>query len=109
MNDNGKGEAVAQPRARSLDELVDALETVESELGFQVMRLNEHVNPRTEEEAKYHEDLKHGYQSSQYYVRLLKRYHQGRLDRQRGGEALADDPTNAGIDASGHAAAFFED
>lgn len=108
MKNDGEG-AAAQPRERSLERLVEALEIVEDELGFQVMRLNEHVKPRTEEEAQYHDELREGYKSSQYYVRLLKRYVAGRLERITGEAHVKDELGDGGIDDSGRAAAFVED
>lgn len=102
-----EGQVAHPPKARNLAELVRACEIVESELGFQVMRLTELVQAKTEEEAKYHNELKAGYQNSQFYVRTMKRYHKGRLER-RGESPMADDEM-VGIDDSGKAAAFFED
>lgn len=74
-----------ETKVRLLAEIVDALDVVESELTFQVKRLIEHVKPRTEAEAQYFEELKAGYQSAAYMVRTLKRYQEGRLERQKGG------------------------
>lgn len=87
-----------RPVARSLAELVRALHIVESELGFQVHRLNEHVKPRTASEIEYHENLKEGYQTAQRWVGILRRYHQGRLDRAGAevgsvSESQGDDPS----------------
>lgn len=78
------------PKTRDLARLIDALDVVGTELSFQVMRLNEHVKPRTDEEADYHEKLKVGYTDAAYHVRLLKKYHEGRLERQTGPNESAD-------------------
>jgi hypothetical protein len=73
---------------RSLPELVRALQIVDSELGFQIHRLSEHVVPRTESEVEYHGNLREGYELARYWVGILRRYHQGRLER-KGGEVAA--------------------
>lgn len=99
------------PKARNLAELVRACEVVESELGFQVMRLTDLVKAKTEEEAKYHNELREGYENSQFYVRVMKRYHRGRLERLMGGsDGEGDNPEGdgLGIDEDGRAAAFFD-
>lgn len=96
-------------RVDALVDLVDALSVVEDELGFQVKRLNEHVKARTEEEAKYHDDLRQGYASAQTYVRRLRRYHEGRLDRQsETGNPGLDSNQSGGI-VDGRATAHFGD
>lgn len=70
--------------------MIDALDIVGTELSFQVMRLTEHVKPRTDEEGEYHEKLKKGYEQAAYHVRLLKKYHEGRLERQTGPNETVD-------------------
>jgi hypothetical protein len=70
-----------EPRTRSLSEVVDAIEIVQSELGFQLMRLDSHVRPKTESEDEYLPKLKEGYEQAQYWIGVLYRYQKGRLDR----------------------------
>lgn len=82
--------STASPKTRDLARLIEALDTVGTELSFQVMRLTEHVKPRSDEEADYHEKLKKGYTDAAYHVRLLKKYHEGRLERQTGPNESAD-------------------
>lgn len=67
-----------------LDELVRAIETTRKELSYQLMRLDAHVSPRTEEEAEYHHKLREGYAAAVYWIGILERYHRGRLARERG-------------------------
>ena len=102
------------PFVRALPELVDALVVVEAELLFQVHRLEEHVKPDTAEEAVYHADLKLGYEQAAKYVGRLKKYHEGRLNKQRRGREGGPSPyreddeqasREAAIDAAGRAAA----
>jgi hypothetical protein len=81
----------------SLDKLVEALTLTESELGFQVHRLEDMVSPRTDSEAEYHTNLKRGYSDAKYWVGILKRYHEGRLQRQGGDVGPA--PSNGGVRA----------
>lgn len=68
----------------SLPDLVVALRIVEEELDFQVHRLNSMIEPTTQEEREYHGRLKAGYAESYRWVRTLRRYQQGRLDRSQG-------------------------
>lgn len=82
--------STASPKTRDLARLIDALEIVGTELSFQVMRLTEHVTPRTDEEREYLEKLKKGYEQGAYHVRLLKKYHEGRLERQTGPNETVD-------------------
>ena len=82
--------STASPKTRDLAKLIESLDITGTELSFQVMRLNEHVKPRTTEEKEYHETLKAGYEQAAYYVRLLKKYHEGRLERQTGPNESAD-------------------
>jgi hypothetical protein len=89
-------ETGGSPATRDLSKLVNALVLVEAELGFQVHRLNEHVKPRTKSEIEYHENLKEGYGGARYWVGILKRYHEGRLERSRSGDSLPTDPRTAG-------------
>jgi len=84
-----------------LKALIEAATLVEDELLYQVRRLEVHVKPRTEEEKKYHEELRHGYEQAAFYVRTLKRYHEGRLERLLRGESLSkpkedEDPDDHG-------------
>ena len=70
-----------RPRTRDLPYLVDALRVTEAELAFQVKRLTGLVNARTQEEQQYHDELRTGYEGAARYVRVLRRYHEGRLER----------------------------
>jgi hypothetical protein len=102
MNEGGN-----TPGTRSLPELVRALQIVDSELGFQNHRLEEHVKPRTESEVEYFENLKEGYGKARYWLGILRRYHEGRLERL--GENVADSLSLDGIDEKGRATAFADD
>ena len=102
--------AAENPKVRDLTKIIEALEIVESEFGFQVMRLDEHVRPRTGEEQRYHEELREGYQTAQRYSRILRKYHQGRLERKLAtGSTAVETEMDSGIDDLGRAAAFTED
>lgn len=75
-----------EPKTRSIQEVVNALDVVMDELGFQLMRLDEHVKPSTESEEDYLPKLREGYKTSQYWLGVLRRYQQGRLDRMKTGD-----------------------
>lgn len=77
----------------SLEELIRALEIAQSELNYQLMRLDTHVSPRNEEEAKYHANMKEGYRTAQYWLGILRRYHGGRLERLQSAERNENDDT----------------
>lgn len=96
-------------KAKDLVQLIKSLDESGTELSFQVMRLTEHVKPRTETEQEYHDTLKKGYENASYYVRLLKRYHEGRLEKLTG-QAIggATDSTDA-IDSFGAATPYIDD
>lgn len=81
-----------------LSQLIEALDLVDNELGFQIMRLSDHVHPRHDDEASYHEALKSGYETARRYVRILRKYHEGRSDRQY------ESPIDADLSARGSAA-----
>lgn len=87
MNSSG---ASNEQKVQRLRTLIAAAATTEDELQFQVRRLDVHVKPRTEEEAEYHAELRHGYEQAAFYVRTMKRYQEGRLERLLGGERLED-------------------
>ena len=84
---NTIGPGPNEPVTRNLEKLVEACEIVESELGFQLHRLTEHVRPRTDSEEEYHENMKNGYANARRWVGIMKRYHMGRLERERAGES----------------------
>lgn len=72
-----------EPASRSLEEIVAACEIVQTELNFQIRRLDEHVRPRTETEKEYFVNMREGYDKAQYWTGILKRYHEGRILRQQ--------------------------
>ena len=74
-----------------LKTLIAATTTTEDELIYQVRRLEQLVKSRTEEERQFHAELKAGYEQAAFYVRTLKRYHEGRLSRLLEGEKLEEE------------------
>lgn len=76
--DRGSGAA----KQRDLGKLVEALAETEAELDFQVHRLETMVKPTTESEVEYFGKMLQGYRTASRWVGILKRYQQGRIDRQ---------------------------
>lgn len=74
-------ETFVHPKSRSLEEVIAGCEIAQSELNFQLMRLEQHVRPKTPAEQEYHDNLKNGYNTAQYWLGVLIRYHKGRLER----------------------------
>lgn len=72
----------SRPLTRDLSEIVKAAYIIEAELRHQVGRL-QNVQPRTEAEAEHTQHLREGYNNAYYNVRVLRRYHEGRLHRLR--------------------------
>jgi hypothetical protein len=75
--------------ARSLPEIVDALEISENELRFHADRIRVPDAPESDEstgstegETHHLADLKTGYESAAHYIGILRRYQKGRLERQ---------------------------
>lgn len=82
-------DTIPVPKVRDLTKLVEALDIAEDELSFQVHRLSTMVTPRTDEEREHLDRLKEGYAKARPFLRTLKKYHQGRLDRLNAGDSLA--------------------
>lgn len=61
--------------------IIDAALVIENELRYQVGRMSNYVQAKTDEERLHHEDLLQGYGKSEIYVGRLRRYQEGRLRR----------------------------
>lgn len=72
----------SRPLTRDLNKIVDASYIVEAELRHQVNRLLS-VKPRTEAEEQHLTGLINGYNEATHNVRVMRRYHEGRLYRKR--------------------------
>jgi hypothetical protein len=97
------------PLVRDLGTLIESLAVAESEMRFQVRRLEQHVRPRTAEEEKYHSDLKEGYRTGARYAAILRRYHEGRLAGGGRNTPYRDTEQPSGIDDRGVVGAFTDE
>lgn len=70
-----------QPMTRSVSEVVDAIRIVESELEFQINRLEKKEGGRTMDETDHLADLAKGYETARRYLKILRRYQEGRIER----------------------------
>ncbi len=95
---------ITQPVTRDVRELVEALEVVEAELGFQATRLRVQNSGDSDKERDHLIDLMGGYLVAYRYVGILKRYHSGRVDRRESSVPQAD-----GVSADGRVAAVVTD
>lgn len=88
----------SRPLTRDLSKIVESAYIVEAELRHQLRRLT-NVKPRTSAEAAHLERLTNGYSEACHNVRVLRRYHEGRLHRQRttGDTAVVSDEDNTSI------------
>lgn len=97
---------MAVPATRDLSKLIEACQTVESELHFQMDRLDTMVQARTPEEADFHVRLRKGYAEAHRFVGILRKYQAGRLARQQAG---VEEVAGGGIDELGRAGAFLDE
>jgi hypothetical protein len=89
---------VSQPLTRDVRKIVESAEIMEAELLFQADRLKQ--SGSTENEDEHFADLRRGYESAARYVGILKRYQQGRLEKQQqGGERERESAMPTGLDA----------
>lgn len=72
----------SRPLTRDLAKIIESAYIIEAELRHQVSRL-ETVKPRTESEGEHTKQLREGYNNAYYNLRVLRRYHEGRLYRLR--------------------------
>jgi hypothetical protein len=96
---------VTQPITRDLREIISAAETIEAELLFQVDRLKQRGAGSTTNESEHLMDLRQGYEYAARYIAILRRYQQGRLERQG---AEREPVGAAAIDDAGRAIPFTE-
>jgi hypothetical protein len=92
-----------QPLTRDMRRIVEALEIVEQEFLFHAERLERAVEPTTEDETTHHDDLRKGYRESAKYAGILRKYHQGRMQRRGHGRS---EPAERSIDDSGRSSAY---
>ncbi len=72
----------SRPLTRDLSKIVESAYIMEAELRHQVARLAS-VEPRTEAEQEHLAGLINGYNEATYNIRVLRRYHEGRLYRKK--------------------------
>ena len=100
------------PPQRDLAVLVTNIRATEAELWHQVKRLDDSVQARTESEATHLVKLREQYKEAAHAVRVLRRYHEGRLERlhRHGTTAVVDTtPAASAIDERGVATPYFGD
>lgn len=95
-------------KASELRETIRAGERWNDELQFQIMRLENHVVSRTDEEKEYHARLLDGYQTAIRYGTVLLNYLKGRMDRLTRGEDGPDELPPSVME-DGRVAPVFED
>lgn len=87
----------SRPLTRDLAKIIESAYIVEAELRHQLRRINPD-RARTDSERAHLQGLKNGYGEAFHNVRVLRRYHEGRIHRQRASgdtapAALAQDGT----------------
>lgn len=110
-DDAGEGDARSGARRVGMSpvkvrEIIDALEVSENEFRFQASRLAQQSEPETESEREHLRDLREGYANAARYAAILRRYQQGRLERER---QIPNEDSGSTVDAAGRPAAFTED
>lgn len=102
---------VEQEKARKYFEWTTTITAGErwiNELQFQIMRMEQHVVSRTEEEKEYHARLLEGYKTGARYSNVLLNYLKGRLAKLNDGAEEPDEIVPA-IMEGGRVAPVFED